>query len=257
MVLNQIKFVSCYFNQNDNLYAHVFTTARVDNHTCGMIIKTVEEMWTHGIKKVKKDKHVITFKNSLMFDSRLIEDYGKLQKFKGVVRLSSNLPVWRLIPHNLPQVVPKRVINKIKKELESVNIIEPFKVHPDNLSEAFDDTTSVCSLHTEDFELETEIKITELRKSKLDGLMESTCPIIKDVKPLIDEEMLRNIEMLKSINFLKDGGFYIQDDKALLIKPFAYAIGDFIKNRSGTFRDRFGLHFKISRIHDENWSYHY
>jgi hypothetical protein len=65
----------------------------------------------------------------------------------------------------------------------------------------------------------------------------------------LDDEQIRNINMLCKINFLTLGKFKILDgDKALLMKKCGNADGDWIKNRNTTYVCGTGLEYRISRF---------
>jgi hypothetical protein len=62
-------------------------------------------------------------------------------------------------------------------------------------------------------------------------------------------EVKENIKMLISISYLKEGGFYIRNDMAILIKPVGHAYGDFLTNRQGHhFYKRDGFQNRFIRL---------
>ena len=246
MNLNRIDFICCYFNQFEELYTHIFTNAIVDDKNYHQIVKTAEEIWKFGITKVKHERHILTFKVSMNFDKSLIKAGSNLIKINKLIKLSDNYEPIMLIHHKFPQVVPKKVINKIKKQQENINLIDPIKVSVNDLSRSFLDSVSVCSVETEDFGEMTSIRVDDLKKSEFTKSVEQ--PITNNVESVVDEESLRNIEMLKSISFLHDNNFYIIGDKAMLLKRVGCAFGDYIKNRGGENAQRGYRTFRISRI---------
>ena len=125
MNLNRIDFICCYFNQFEELYTHIFTNAIIDDKNYYQIVKTAEEIWKFGITKVKHERHVLTFKVSMNFDKSLIKAGINLIKINKVIKLSNDYEPIMLIHHKFPQVVPKKVISKIKKQQENINLIDP------------------------------------------------------------------------------------------------------------------------------------
>ena len=120
------------------------------------------------------------------------------------------------------------------------------KVSVHNLSKSFLDSISVCSVETDDFNDIASIKVDDLKKSEYTKPVDQ--PITNDVESVVDEESLRNIEMLKSMSFLHDDNFYIIGDKAILFQRVGCAFGDYIKNRGGENVQSGNKTFRISRI---------
>ena len=77
--------------------------------------------------------------------------------------------------------------------------------------------------------------------------------IIPTSEDVLTVEMMKNIEMLKSINFIQHLNFSVQGDKVILNKACGFAIGDYITNRHLSYEDKFGIHQRNSRIHDDHW----
>ena len=336
--MSELVYLSaCFFNHNSILLSHVYTNIFPNKEQLKIIHGLLGRIWREGIRKVKRQKHVLCFSISLS-NSGLKYKLGKLYRFKQLVEIEHTAE--KLINGRVYHKVPKRMIKKIK-EHQRINLDDNGDIATD------DDAVSVVSTDTIDFIKENpdkliigqpdefdEIAPEEMKEEYLKKLFDKEIKRAQEKKekeklkikkeemgnernkvnttsesgrggekkkkitiarsqeyvndttvetssnPNIEEaiqtnpkdaivdmeeckakpehymtiEMLENLTMLKSIGYVEEGNYYIVEDKIMLVKPCAYAIGDYLTNRQGMYQDKFGWHCRHERIHNSTWS---
>ena len=217
--------------------SHVYTNIKPTQSQLPKLEGLVSNLWQTGITKVKTMKYVICLTMFINYPVGVFELNEKLFKFKKIMEFDT--PPSHLKFSNRIVDIPDRVKNKIKDV--SVNSPSIIIDSDSNIDKAFSDSirrVSVDSGYGEVSNVTTNIITGEQTPSNDTNLT---------------VEMMKNIEMLKSIGFIQHLKFTVIDDKVMLHEPCGYAIGDFITNRHLSYEDKFGVHHRISRIHDEHW----
>lgn len=234
----KIQLISCFFNYKGTLVSHVFTNIKPTRNQLPKLEGLISNLWSTGVNKVKKDKHVICLTMFMNYPIGIIEVTDKLYKFKRIMEFDT--PPTKLKFSNRILDVPQRVKNKIKDACINTPMVE-INAEVD-AEEVFKNSIRRISVDSSYLENENDEE---------SGLaVQTTTPKVEEI---LTVEMMKNIEMLKSMNFIQHLNFTVDGDRVLLNKPCGFAIGDYITNRHLSYEDRFGVHHRSSRIHDDHW----
>ena len=218
--------------------SHVFTNIKPTKNQLPKLEGLISNLWSTGVDKVKKDKHVICLTMFMNYPSGVIEVTDKLYKFKKIMEFDT-LPT-KLKFSNRILDVPQRVKNKIKDACANTPVVE-IDAEID-AEEAFKNSIRRISVDSSYLEDED--------NKQSDSVVQTITPKVDEI---LTVEMMKNIEMLKSINFIQHLKFTVSGDRVLLNQPCGFAIGDYITNRHLSYEDKFGIHHRSSRIHDDHW----
>jgi len=219
-------------------------------HNTKLFQVLAEEFYEDTEFKIHKTAHIsmgqckvlpqsFTSGDKIMVKRRLhsFNPEDKLEKFKKVSKFEINSKTKSLI---------KEIILKEKPHFDT-DLRSYYNISDDeeyDLKDNFQAMVTKCDKKTPG---STEIIKTGKNKvikenNKEDVLLETSLSIqiqqksVPDVMEIVSfkitEEMKKNLEMLKSINFISDHNHIIYKDLVLLKKPVGHAIGDWITNRN-------------------------
>ena len=213
---NLAKISCSYFIRSGELLCRICTNIENEN-TIGTIAL---RLWESGIKIIKKPRRV-----QILFMS-----------YRGKVRINEKT---RFLPDDYQikcehrdKLLPTEDFKLTKKQL---NRIDTF------ISNKEIDKGAYFSDDEEGEGLTSDLMTNDAKGDENS----------MHIDQILDSESMDNINMLKNINFIKDGKFTVHGDRVFLEEPCGNAFGDFIKNRNKTYNGRQGLEYCISRI-----SYH-
>ena len=234
----KIQLISCFFNFKGVLMSHVFTNIKPTKNQLPKLEGLISNLWTTGIERVKKDKHVICFTMFMNYPIGIIDITDRLYKFKKIMEFDT-LPS-KLKLSNRILDVPQRVKNKIKDACINTPVMEMDAEF--TAEDVFQNSVRRISVDS-----------SYLGDDEDQGPKLTIQKTIPQSGELLTVEMMKNIEMLKSINFIQHLKYTVVGDKVLLNQPCGFAIGDYITNRHLSYEDKFGIHQRSSRIHDDHW----
>ena len=262
MSINNFAKIACsYFMRSKTLFCRVYSNIKSEE----TIHKIARSLWVAGSHKIKRKRKI-----QVLF----VSYRGKVDVNPKPVFIQTEFEIHE---SSLDKIIPDKIFkctrkqaNRIEKFLlnsEAENgsyvsddeEVQPYHLASDIISNSAPKTMPRVTndIITDDFVNHPIIeKPKTIVQSPVNVAPENvTSANVKEdenfkqaVDDVIDDESLRNIEMLKSIHYIYDGKFTVNGDRLFLDEPCGHAYGDFIKNRGNHYFGCDGYEMCISRI---------
>ena len=262
MSCNNFAKIACsYFMRSKTLFCRVYSNIKNEE----TIHKIARSLWVAGSHKIKRKRKV-----QVLF----VSYRGKVDVNPRPVFVQTE---FEISEPGLDKIIPDKIFKCTKKQ---ANRIEKFLLNSEteNGSYISDDedfqngclsgTTISDNTHenkpkilsdiiTND-DVSNSMLVSQGKIVQLPMIMTQNSITLTNVKEdenfkqnvddIIDDESLKNVELLKSIKYIYDGKFTIHGDRLFLDEPCGHAYGDFIKNRGNHYFGCDGYELCISRI---------